>query len=37
MPDERLPKKILNGELQIGKRSHGGQKKVIQGHPQSLP
>ena len=27
MPDERLPKKILNGELQIGKRSHGGQKK----------
>ena len=27
MPDERLPKKILYGELQIGKRSHGGQKK----------
>ena len=26
MPDERLPKKILYGELQIGKRSHGGQK-----------
>ena len=25
MPDERLPKKILYGEL--GKRSHGGQKK----------
>ena len=27
MPDERLPKKILYGDLQIGKRSHGGQKK----------
>ena len=27
MPDERLPKKILYGELQIRKRSHGGQKK----------
>ena len=27
MPDERLPKKILHGELQVGKRSHGGQKK----------
>ena len=27
MPDELLPKKILYGELQIGKRSHGGQKK----------
>ena len=27
MPDERLPKKILCGELQVGKRSHGGQKK----------
>ena len=27
MPDERLPKKILCGELQIGKRSHVGQKK----------
>ena len=26
MPDERLPKKILYGE-QVGKRSHGGQKK----------
>ena len=26
MPDERLPKKILYGEL-LGKRSHGGQKK----------
>ena len=25
--DERLPKKILYGELQVGKRSHGGQKK----------
>ena len=27
MPDKRLPKKILYGELQAGKRSHGGQKK----------
>ena len=27
MPDERLPKKIFNGELEVGKRSHGGQKK----------
>ena len=25
--DERLPKKILYGKLQVGKRSHGGQKK----------
>ena len=28
MPDERLPKKILYGELEVGKRSHGGQKKL---------
>ena len=27
MPDERLLKKILFGKLQVGKRSHGGQKK----------
>ena len=27
MPDERLLKKILYGDLQVGKRSHGGQKK----------
>ena len=27
MPDERLPKKILFRELQVGKGSHGGQKK----------
>ena len=27
MSDERLPNKILYGELQVGKRSHGGQKK----------
>ena len=27
MPDERLPRKILYGKLQDGKRSHGGQKK----------
>ena len=27
MPDERLPKKVLFGELQEGKHSQGGQKK----------
>ena len=27
MPEERLPKKILYGEQEMGKRSHGGQKK----------
>ena len=27
MPDERLPKKVLYGELQEGKRSQGGQMK----------
>ena len=27
MPDEHLPKKILYEELQVRKRSHGGQKK----------
>ena len=36
IPDERLPKKILYGELQVGKRSHGGQKKRYRD-PQSLP
>ena len=27
IPEERLSKKTLYGELEIGKRSHGGQKK----------
>ena len=27
MPEECLPKKILYGELEMGKFSHGGQKK----------
>ena len=27
MPEERLPKKLLYGDLEMGKRSHGGQKK----------
>ncbi|MCG8046524.1 MAG: hypothetical protein N0E48_12940 [Candidatus Thiodiazotropha endolucinida] len=26
MPEERLPKKIVFGELEMGKRSHGGQR-----------
>ena len=26
-PEERLPKKILSGELEMDKRSYGGQKK----------
>ena len=27
MPDEGLPKKVIYGEVQEGKRSQGGQKK----------
>ena len=27
MHEERFPRKILYGELEMGKRSHGGQKK----------
>ena len=27
MPDNRLPKQLFYGEIQYGKRSHGGQKK----------
>ena len=27
VPDERLPNKILYGEVQVGKHSHDGQKK----------
>ena len=27
MPDERMPKQLLFGELSAGRRSHGGQKK----------
>ena len=27
MPEERLPKKIVCGELEMGKHCHGGQKK----------
>ena len=31
MPEERLPKKILCRELEMAKRSHGGQKKRYKG------
>ena len=31
MPHERLSKKILYGELQVGKRFHGGQKVQFKG------
>ena len=27
MPDKQLPKKVFYGELKVGKRSQGGQKK----------
>ena len=37
MPDERLPEKILSRELQVGKRSHGGQKKRYKDTLQNLP
>ena len=37
MLDERLPKIILYGELQVEKRSHGGQKKRYKNtHKASL-
>ena len=29
MPDDLLPRKIFYGGLQVGKRSHGGQKDLI--------
>ena len=35
MPDERLPKKILYGQLQVGKRFHGGQKKRYKDTPKA--
>ena len=34
MPEERLPKKVLYGELEMGKRSHGGQKKRYKDTPK---
>ena len=40
MPDERLPKKILYGELQVGTPPPPPplwSEEAIQGHPQSLP
>ena len=36
MPDVRLSKKLLYGELQIGKCSYGGQKKRYDTHKASL-
>ena len=33
MHEERLPKKILYGELEMGIRSHGGQKKRYKDTP----
>ena len=36
MPDERLRKKILYGELQVGKRSHGARKRYKDTRKASL-
>ena len=36
MPDERLPKKVIYGELQDGKRSQGGQKKRFKDTHKAL-
>ena len=36
MPEERLSKKILYGELEMGKRYHGGQKKRYKGTLKAL-
>ena len=36
MPDERLPKKILYGELQIGKRSNGVKRSDTRTPSNSL-
>ena len=29
MPDERIPKRLMYGELSSGKRSYGGQRKIF--------
>ena len=36
MPEKRLPKKILYGELDMGTRSHGSQKKRYKDIPQGF-
>ena len=36
MPDHRLPKRLFIGELQQGKRSHGGQRKRFR-HSKNIP
>ena len=33
MPDERLPKKVFYGELQVGKRPQGGYKDALKVSP----
>ena len=35
--DERLPKKVFYGELQVGKRTQGGQMKRYKDTLKSLP
>ena len=37
MPEERLPKKSLYGELKMGKRFHGDQKKRYKDTPKASP
>ena len=37
MPEERLPEKILYGELEIGQMLPWWSEEAIQRHPQSLP
>jgi hypothetical protein len=36
MPDSRIQKMLFYGELLLGKRSQGGQKKRFQGHVEDF-
>ena len=36
MPHNRLPHRVLYGQLQLGRRSVGGQKKCIKDHIKSI-